>query len=428
MKLIRIILGEGRYRWINVFLGMLAVATTVGVCGGTVVLLRGHEARTQAVLTAARAQLDARLAGLKDEMRKAALKLSFNLLILPRGQDLKAWHGSGKIEGSMPEEYVHRLAASGLVTVRHFLPIVQRRIVWKEQGRRIILVGSKGEVANLHMNPRKPLVQPVPEGTIVLGYELHHSLGLKPGDKITLQGREFTVHRCHEQRGNQDDITAWIHLKEAQEMFGMEGRVNAILALECLCAGMLGMEKYRALIGKVLPDTTVLEFGTNVLTRAEERLKLGREAKAQLAREEASRRKMKEARERLAAILIPAILVAGAAALTILAMVNIRARQIEFALLRTLGVGSGKILLLILVRYGVPAIPGALLGWIFAVVVGRRVAAWLDPVVLTSPPPGISMTEGMEMLIVAVLLSLAATWLPALLAARRDPATVLRGE
>jgi hypothetical protein len=65
---------------------------------------------------------------------------------------------------------------------------------------------------------KKPMVDPVAPGSIVLGYELHDSLGLKRGDRLTLLGREFTVGTCYAMRGNKDDITAWIHLAEAQEL------------------------------------------------------------------------------------------------------------------------------------------------------------------------------------------------------------------
>lgn len=428
MTALNLFVTEATYRWRNLLLGLLAVGVAVASWCGTVVLLRGHDARTELYLDAKRATLEKDLAVLKDDMRKAALELSFNLLVLPKGQDLKSWYAEGEIAGSMPESYVEKLADGGIVTVRHFLPIVQKRIVWEEKGRRIILVGSRGEVPNLHMSPRKPLVQPVPPGTIVLGYELHRSLDLDPGDEVTLRGHTFTVHRCHEQRGNQDDITAWIYLDEAQEIFGMEGRVHAILALECLCAGMPGVEKFRREVAGVLPDADVIEFGTKALARAEARLNLHKEIKATLARDKASRAELKRSRLRLAAILVPVVLLVSGVALAALAATNVRHRQREFATLRAIGMGSGTILGLILLRYGLTALPGALLGCLLGNVGGAALAAWLDPVLLPGSAPLLTLADIALAVTVAVVATLAAAWIPALVAAREDPAAVLGRE
>jgi ABC-type lipoprotein release transport system permease subunit len=272
------------------------------------------------------------------------------------------------------------------------------------------------------------LVQPVPEGTIVLGHELHQSLQLEPGQRTRLLGREFSVHRCHEQRGSQDDITAWIHLAEAQELFDMEGRLHAILALECLCAGMPGVEKFRAEVGRVLPGTEVLEFGTQALTRAEARFALGKEARAELAREEQARADMRKARESFAAVLLPTILLLSGVGLAALAAANARSRCGEFALLRALGLRGSGILALVLGRYALLALPGGLAGWLAGATGGLWLAAWLDPIALAAPAPVLAWREGIGLLAMAVLAAVAAAWLPALIAVRRDPAAVLKEE
>ena len=289
MSIWRLLLREWRFRAGNALVGAAVVAAAVGVWAGCLVLWRGHETRTTQALDAARRQQAASSAELADAMRRATLKLSFNLVILPEGQDLRAWHADGEIHGTLPEAYVRQLASSDIATIQHLLPIVQRRLWWEEKGRRIILVGTHGEVAQLHGNQKKPLVQPVPPGTLVLGHELHRSLGLKVGDQTVLLGRTFTVHRCHEERGSQDDITAWIDLSEAQELFGMPGQVHAILALECMCARETGVAKFRAEVHRILPHTEVLELGSKALARYEARQELSEAVAAEVTREEAAR-------------------------------------------------------------------------------------------------------------------------------------------
>jgi len=297
--LCRIFYREIRHRWGSFVLGALALALAAGAVVASRVVLASHDERTADLLEQATAQQEEKLALMGDEMRKAMLQLSFNCVVLPAGQDLAEWHRQDYGSLTMPEEYASRLRDSRIVTVRHFLPSLQRRVLWPEVNRQILLVGSRGEVPDLHQRPKKPMVQPVPDGTIVLGYELHDSLGLKVGGTVTLMGRQFTVSRCHEQRGSKDDITAWIPLRDAQELLGEPGRLNAILALECLCAGGTeALAVVRRDIMAILPDTQVVEIDSRVIARAEARFKLAAAAKATLAQEEATRATLRQQRER----------------------------------------------------------------------------------------------------------------------------------
>jgi hypothetical protein len=428
MSLWRLLLREARFRLGNALLSGIAVALAVGAWAACLVLLRGHDARTAQALERRRAQVAEQSAVLEDEIRKATLKLRFNLVILPAGQDLRAWQADGEIRGALPETYVRTLAESGIMTIQHLLPIVQRRLVWEEKGRRIILVGSRGEVAQAGYSAKKPLVQPVPPGTIVLGHELQRSLGLKVGDRVTLLGREFSVHRCHEERGNADDITAWIDLGQAQELFGMPGQVHAILALECMCAGLPGADKFRAEVRRILPQTDVVELSAPALARFEARGKLTAEIEAAAQREEAARLALQQSRQRLAAGVVPVALLAGMLAVAALAAANARARGPELALVRALGWRERQVLLLLLARYGLAALPGAAAGCGLGVLAGIALASRLDPQALAGAPPLLRGAEVAGMLAVGVLAALLAAWLPALLAARRDPVPALCAE
>jgi len=294
VKIWHILVREILHRWKSFALGIFAVIVAVGSLTGALTLLKVHDLHTQKILTEKEQETEKKMAILKDEMRKATLKLKFNLLILPKQQSIRDLHIKGYPSEYMPEEYVTRLANSGIIVVRHFLPSLQQRIKWPEKKRTITLVGTRGEVPNLHKDPRKPLVQPVPEGTIVLGYGLHQSLGLKVGDKVKLLGKEFTVHKCYEERGSKDDFTAWIHLRQAQELLDKEGLINAILALECICQGVEGLlAKVRGEIEQILPSTQVIEKGTKAIARAESRMKVGQEAKAAVERERRHRTQMR---------------------------------------------------------------------------------------------------------------------------------------
>lgn len=289
MKIWRLLFKEILYRKLGIILGLKSVAVAVACLIGSLTLLKVHDLYTQEILQSKQAQTEQHMAKLNDDMRKAMLKLGLNLAILPKDQNINDWYANDTGTTYMSEEYVDRLADSGIVTVRYLLPNLQHKIKWPEQKRTIILIGTRGEVPNLHKSPRTPIVQPVPKGTIVLGYELHQSLSLEVDDRVKLMGREFTVHSCHEERGNKDDITAWIYLAEAQELLDKEGLINAIIALQCLCNGS-EISTVRSDIEHFLPDTKVLELGTERrLARAEARSTVAEEAEKSIERDKSLR-------------------------------------------------------------------------------------------------------------------------------------------
>lgn len=178
---------------------------------------------TAAYLKKREAETAARMKQLEDDYRKIALKLGFNILILPKDQNLSDLFADDFASKYMPEEYAERLAKSGIASINHLLPSLQQKLKWPEQERTIIVIGVRGEVPFLNRaNDKKPLLQPVPAGSMVVGHELHRNLKLKPGDKVKLLDKEFTIHQVHPERGNKDDITLWINLKEAQQLLNRE--------------------------------------------------------------------------------------------------------------------------------------------------------------------------------------------------------------
>lgn len=210
------------------------------------------------------------MAALEDDVRKITVNLGFNVLVLPEAQNLGDLFADDYAAETMPEEYAERLARSRVATINHVLPSLQRKVKWPEQNRTILLMGVRGEVYLHRPDNQKPILEAVPPGGVVVGYELHRSLGIEMGQTIEVMGRTFTVSRLNPERGTKDDITLWINLREAQKMLGLPGRINGILALDCTCAADR-LSLIREEILKILPDTQVIEFASQAMARAEAR-------------------------------------------------------------------------------------------------------------------------------------------------------------
>lgn len=424
MHLGRLITREIRHRWGRFALGVLSVTVAVAGGVGAVSLLRAHEDRARAILERKEADLQRQVAALNDQIRKTMLHLGFNVVILPRDQNLSDLYADDFAAKDMPEEYVTRLTQARVMTIQHLLPSLQQKIEWPEYKRTILLVGTRGEAPLTESDAKKPLVQPVPPNAIVLGHELHRGLSVTTGDVVRLMGRPFTVHQCYAARGNKDDITAWIPLAEAQALLGKPGRINAILALECQC-GLDALAQVRAEIARVLPETQVIERASEALARAEARRKVEADGVTALEEERRTSRQLQQERERLAAWLVPLVGLACALWIGLLAWGDVRERRFEIGLLRALGVGGGRILGLFLSKLAAMGVAGGALGVVLGWAVGARVGAIVEPGVAAALSRPDAALLGLAFCLAPVL-SLLAGWLPAVWAARQDPADILR--
>lgn len=424
MNLWRLILREMAHRKLNLLLSLLAVATAVACLAGAWTLLQADELRTTRLLAQRRQAVETAGAELREAMRKITLGLGFNLLILPQDQDLNELHLEGGLSRTMPEDYVERLARSRIVTVNHLLPTVVKKLTWPERNLPIILQGTRGEVPILHADPKKPLLDAVPPGRIVLGHQVQRRLQLKPEDRVTLLGREFTVLKAHPERGTVDDTTVWIHLAEAQALLGMQNLIHAIFALECHCAGER-LPAIRAEISGILPGTQVMERGPPALARAEARSRAEQDALEALQRETAGRAELRRQREQFAAVLVPVVFAGCLVWIGYLAFANVRERRGEIGILRAVGCRSRQILALLIGRAALLGLTGAVLGCLAGSWVG---ATWGggSGAVADAPGPAPDPALMATAVALALLLAVFGTWIPALWAARQDPAAVLQ--
>jgi cell division protein FtsX len=424
------------------------VATAVAATVAALVLMRADALRTAELLaereqavadaTAAReAEVERAGRELEAAMRDITKNLGFNILILSAEQDLDELHVEQAPSKTFPESYVDRLAKAPLLTINHLLPMVTARIDGESLGPRILLVGTRGEVPQSHVVPKQPLRQPVPAGSIVLGHRLHAPRGLRKGDTVELRGRKFVVHETYDERGTADDVTAWIPLGEAQEMLGLQNLLHAVLALECNCATVDRVAEVRAEVAKILPGVQVLERGPPALARAEARKEaqlaaataLARartEGRAALTRDRNDRAALRRQRESFAAILVPLVVAAAGLGIAFLISANVRQRQAEIGLLRALGWRSVRILQLVLGKALVLALCGAVVGWIVGF--GAGVACSELSVDRQSVQRLFAPESFAAALLLAPFLAVVAGWIPALAAARRDPASILQAE
>jgi putative ABC transport system permease protein len=155
----------------------------------------------------------------------------------------------------------------------------------------------------------------------------------------------------------------------------------------------------------------VIEKASKVLTSVKARTDAEKEGRAAIEREREGRATLREGRARFAGVLTALVLLVCVAWFTLLAVGNVRDRQEEIGILRALGYLSWQVFLLFMFRAAVMGLVGGVAGFAGGSLVGR-----LDLGLL-----GLALA-------VAMAIAVAASWFPAMLAARQDPAIILSRE
>lgn len=414
-------------------LGLAAVAAAVACLVGVLTALRAHELLTERILERRERATREDMRRFEADVRGIMRELGYNVLILPADQSLAQLRVDGYPEAFMPEEYVHRLGRASIKTLNHLLPILQQGVVWPEYSLPIVLSGTPGQVPVLSQSAhlrkdgtyRNPIMKPIPEGAVIVGAAVGKSLKLRAGDAVTLMGERFTVARVNPPEGSTEDIVVWCDLAKVQRWLGLEGQINGILALECICLpDALGV--LTADVLRILPDTQVLAFSSRIVARAEMRLRAAEAAKKAAADERAHRAAVGRQLKNFAAVLAPLSAAGAAVWIFFLVLANVRERKAEIGILRAMGVRESLIVAVFLLKAALMGLGGAVVGYL----AGAAAGGWWGGF---SPASGDFLLVFDPRLLAAVLsaapvLCVVAGGWPAMLAARRDPAAVLREE
>ncbi len=432
MTIWRLITEEIRFRRLGFASGVLSILVATGCLIAAMTLLRTHDTRAERMLAERERATREEMERLEDDYRRIMRDLGHNVLVIHQDQDLSELQALGHPRLTMPEAYAHRLGLHGSKTLNHLLPVLQHRATWPERGVEILLSGTPGQIpvvgrerflAADGMTYRNPIIRALPPGMVRIGHSLARRFDLKPGDTTTLNGEDLRVEQVLPQEGSIADIAVWVDLDRAQSWLGLEGKINGILGLECICrVDALGVVDKD--VRSILPDVQVLEFSSRVTARALARQRAGQAHAKALEAEAAHQETMRRERRLFAAVLVPLAVAVALIWIFMLTLGNVRERRGEIGILRALGVGQGAIMMVFLLKAVLMGGIGAVLGLVAGIVV---TGLWGgippdDPEFWPHIQPGLVMAA----LLIAPALCALAAWLPAVRAAAEDPAVVLR--
>jgi len=430
MNIRKIIKRELRFKKYSFLTGVISLMIATAGFTGAITMLKGDELATEMLFIQKEKELREEMLQLEDDYRIIMRNMGYNVLILNKEQSLSELEKNGYATTYLDVNDVWKIAESGIKTLNHLLPVLQEKIFWKEKNTEILITGIQGQVP-VYSKPghltenfeyRSPIMERVPEGKADLGEEIATLLNLRPGEKITIKGESFEINRVYARRGTKDDMSVWIPLDKAQKILGRQGKINGILALECICAiEMLGQVKNE--VAAILPHTQVFEFSSLIAARADVRKRAAELHKEMMGDEIAHQSQLRAEKEKLASILV-LILIAGASAwIFFLVLNNVRERRHEIGILRAIGFSRNMILQIFLGKSAIIGVTGGITGTVLGIILG---VIWSNTDAVTlGMQNSVNLSVIILGLVLAPMLAVAAGLIPSIMAANQDPAAML---
>ena len=346
----------------------------------------------------------------ENETRKIMREQGLNLYIFPKGTNLIDFYSINNT-GTFPDKYVDVLAESKTFdAVRHLTGILQIKFPdWKDSNgstHQIVLFGYKDEAQQKYLPAQELMGFDVKKGTVQVGALV--AKNIKPGALFIIEGVDgkqysFIVDkRLDEGRGMMDQGVSF-YLEDLQQVLGMQGKINKIEALGCVCKDGR-IKNARNQVQSIFSDLEVTEISSIADARENQRVMMNK----------------------YGAFIIPFIIITALLIAGLLFYQNVKAREHEIGLLKAMGNSSFIILLMILLKAFILGLAGGIIGFYLGSLVAEYFGRAIFMFTALSIKPVWSIFS-YTIIIFPVLLMLS-SWIPALFATRIDAAKTLSKE
>ena len=346
----------------------------------------------------------------ENETRKIMREQGLNLYIFPKGTNLIDFYSINNT-GTFPDNYVDVLAESKTFdAVRHLTGILQIKYPdWEDANgstHQIILYGYKDEAEQKYLSRQETMGFDVKKGTVHLGALV--AKNIMPGVPFIIDGVDgrqysFTVDKRLEEGKGMRDQGVSFHLEDLQEVLGMEGKINKIEALGCVCHDGR-IKNARSQVEAIFSDLEVTEISSIANARENQRAMMNR----------------------YGAFIIPFIVISCLLITGLLFHQNVSVRKREIGLLKAMGNSSYTIVFMILFKAFMLGLTGGIIGFF----IGSWIAEYFGKEIFRFTALSIKPVWAIfyYTIVIFPLLWMLSSWIPALLATRIDAAKILSDE
>ena len=346
----------------------------------------------------------------EDETRKIMREQGLNLYLFPKGTNLIDFYSVNNT-ATFPESYVDVLSDSKTFdAVRHLTGILQVKYPdWTDangSSHQIVLIGYKDEAMQRFLPKQETMGFDVAKGTVQVGALI--AKNINQGAPFIIKGSDGKLYnfeiakRLEEGKGIIDQGVSF-NLEDLQQVLGMQGKINKIEALGCVCKDGR-IKNARNQVQAIFTDLEVTEISSIADARENQRLMMNK----------------------YGAFIIPFIILSCLLITGLLFYQNIIVRTREIGILKAMGTSTYSILFMIITKAFILGLTGGIIGFFvgsyvaeyFGIRIFRFTALNIKPVwtlfyftVLTFP-----------------VLWMLSSWIPALIASRMDAAKTLSQE
>jgi putative ABC transport system permease protein len=329
--------------------------------------------------------------------------LGLNLRILPAEADLESYWMKGYADGVIDQSLLTTVQQQEVAN--RLVPMLQRTVPWGDG--EAILTGI-GEEIFVRGESLKPVFGGFGDtvGELTLGAIAAGKRRLIEGDRVTVLGQEFLVKRVLAPSGSIDDIRVYGDLSMVQSLLEMPGKLNEIRALECECGEDVADPEawIRETLEPLLPGTQIVRQDRLAETRRRQRIMA----------------------DRMTTAVTPVLIFFTSLSVAGLAFINCQQRRGEIGLFVAVGMSAARIGSIIATRAALLGGAGGVLGVMAAWILVDQLGEYF-----VGTGAGRIPLQGLHGLLGGLLGSLIAfcgALVPAVLAAKSDPATTLPGD
>jgi len=346
----------------------------------------------------------------EDETRKIMREHGLNLYIFPKATNLIDFYSVNKT-GTFPDNYVDILAESKTFdAVRHLTGILQIKYPdWKDPNgstHQIVLFGYKDEAQQKYLPEQELMGFDVKKGTVQVGALVARNI--EPEEPFIIEGVDgkqysFKIDkRLEEGRGMMDQGVSF-YLGDLQQVLGMEGKINKIEALGCVCKDGR-IKNARKQVQAIFPDLEVTEMSSIADARENQRVMMNK----------------------YGAFIIPFVILSCLLITALLFYQNVNIRSREIGLLKAMGNSSILIIFLILFKAFILGLAGGILGFF----IGNLVAEYFGKEIFSFTAMNIKPVWSIfyYTIVLFPVLWMLSSWVPALIATKIDAAKTLSKE
>jgi putative ABC transport system permease protein len=346
----------------------------------------------------------------EDETRKIMREQGLNLYLFPKGTNLIDFYSVNNT-GTFPENYVDVLAESKTFdAVRHLTGILQVKYPdWKDENGSsylIVLTGYKDEVMQRYLPTQETMGFDVAKGTVHVGALVARNITQGAPFKIEgFDGKQYSfeiVRRFDEGRGMIDQGVSF-NLEDLQQVLGMQGKINKIEALGCVCKDGR-IKNARKQVQAIFSDLEVTEMSSIADARENQRLMMNK----------------------YGAFIIPFIILSCLLITGLLFYQNVTVRTREIGILKAMGTSTNSILFMIITKAFILGLAGAILGFF----IGSYIAEYFGTEIFRFTALNIKPAWKLFFFSIVIfpVLWMLSSWIPALIASRIDAAKILSQE